>query len=247
MKDLKGRDTWMVFKIMGEFVEGFETLRDLGPAVSIFGGARFKEGDPTYRLAVDVAERLANAGYAVITGGGPGVMEAANRGAALAGAKSVGLNIKLPFEQGANPFANIKIDFDYFFARKVMFMRYAQAYVCLPGGFGTLDEVSEALTLIQTAKIRNFPVVLVGRKFWRGLVEWLKDSMIPMGTIAASDLSLFSIVDDPDEVVEAVEKGRKAFLSSRRNDAKASANGKGAAGGRKRSGAAGRGASKSRR
>ncbi len=217
MKDLKGRDTWMVFKIMGEFVEGFETLRDLGPAVSIFGGARFKSGDPCYQLAVDVAERLAMAGYSVITGGGPGIMEAANRGAALAGAKSVGLNIKLPHEQGCNPFCNIKVDFDYFFARKVMFMRYAQAYVCLPGGFGTLDEVSEALTLIQTAKIRNFPVVLVGRKFWAGLVDWIKSTMIPFKTISPEDLELFSVVDHPDEVVEAVKRGVAAANGASRS------------------------------
>lgn len=210
MKDLKGRDTWMVFKIMGEFVEGFETLRDLGPAVSIFGGARFKSGDPCYQLAVDVAERLALAGYSVITGGGPGIMEAANRGAALAGAKSVGLNIKLPHEQGCNPFCNVKVDFDYFFARKVMFMRYAQAYVCLPGGFGTLDEVSEALTLIQTAKIRNFPVVLVGRKFWAGLVDWIKTTMIQYKTISPDDLDRFVVVDHPDEVVQAVQRGDSA-------------------------------------
>jgi uncharacterized protein (TIGR00730 family) len=215
MKDLKSRDTWMVFKIMGEFVEGFETLRDLGPAVSIFGGARFKAGDPEYQLAVDVAERLAQEGYAVITGGGPGIMEAANRGAALAGAKSVGLNIKLPHEQGGNPFVNVKVDFDYFFARKVMFMRYAQAYVCLPGGFGTLDEVSEALTLIQTAKIRNFPVVLVGRSFWKGLVAWIKNTMIPAKTISPADLALFTLVDTPDEAVEAVRKGHAEFEKRR--------------------------------
>jgi uncharacterized protein (TIGR00730 family) len=210
MKDLKGRDTWMVFKIMGEFVEGFETLRELGPAVSIFGGARFRPEDAYYRLAVDVAERVAQAGYAVITGGGPGIMEAANRGAALAGAKSVGLTIKLPMEQGANPFVNIKVDFDYFFARKVMFMRYAQAYVCLPGGFGTLDEVSEALTLIQTAKIRNFPVILVGRSFWKGFVDWIRATLIPARTINPDDLDLFQVVDTPDEVVAIIRKSRDA-------------------------------------
>jgi len=209
MKDLVGRDTWMVFKIMGEFVEGFETLRDLGPAVSIFGGARFRPEDPTYQLAVDVAERVARAGFSVITGGGPGVMEAANRGAALAGAKSVGLNIKLPFEQAGNPFANVKVDFDYFFARKVMFMRYAQAYVCLPGGFGTLDEVSEALTLIQTAKIRNFPVILVGREFWKGFTEWVANVMVPLNTVSPQDLNLFQTVDTPDEVVEIIQKSRE--------------------------------------
>jgi uncharacterized protein (TIGR00730 family) len=184
MKDFKTQDTWMVFKIMGEFVEGFEELRRLGPAVSIFGGARFPEDAPEYQLALEIAERLASAGYAIITGGGPGCMEAANRGAVMAGARSVGLGIKLPFEQGMNAFATTKLDFDYFFARKVMFIRYAQAYVCLPGGFGTLDEAFEALTLIQTAKIRNFPVILVGRKFWAGLIAWIDSTLVTLGTIS---------------------------------------------------------------
>jgi uncharacterized protein (TIGR00730 family) len=208
MKDFKTQDTWMVFKIMGEFVDGFETLRRLGPAVSIFGGARFTEADPEYKLALEIAERVARAGYAIITGGGPGAMEAANRGAVLAGARSVGLNIKLPFEQGPNPFANVKIDFDYFFARKVMFIRYAQAYICLPGGYGTLDEASEALTLIQTAKIRNFPVILVGRAFWKGFVEWLENTLVPRGTISADDTKIYSVVDTPDEVLEIILKSR---------------------------------------
>jgi uncharacterized protein (TIGR00730 family) len=198
----------MVFKIMGEFVDGFETLRRLGPAVSIFGGARFTEGDPEYKLALDIAERLARAGYAIITGGGPGAMEAANRGAVLAGGRSVGLNIKLPFEQGPNPFAEVKIDFDYFFARKVMFIRYAQAYVCLPGGYGTLDEASEALTLIQTAKIRNFPVILVGREFWKGFVGWIEGTLLSRGTIGPDDAKIYSVVDTADEVLEIILKSR---------------------------------------
>jgi uncharacterized protein (TIGR00730 family) len=208
MKDFKSQDTWMVFKIMGEFVDGFETLRRLGPAVSIFGGARFKEGSPEYKLAEEIAGKVAGAGYAIITGGGPGVMEAANKGAIAAGARSVGLNIKLPFEQGSNQYANVKIDFDYFFARKVMFIRYAQAYVCLPGGFGTLDEATEALTLIQTAKIRNFPVILVGRSFWKGLVAWIEDTLLRLGTISPEDTRLYSVVDTADEVVEIIQKTR---------------------------------------
>ncbi len=208
MKDFRSHDTWMVFKIMGEFVEGFETLRRLGPAVSIFGGARFGETDPHYRMAVDIAERVARAGYAIITGGGPGVMEAANRGASLAGAKSVGLNIKLPFEQGANKFANTKVEFDYFFARKVMFIRYAQAYICLPGGFGTLDEVFEALTLIQTAKIRNFPVILVGRTFWRGLLDWIDSTLVPLKTISPDDRAIYTVVDTAEEVLEVIRQSR---------------------------------------
>lgn len=207
MKDFKSADTWMVFKIMGEFVEGFETLRRIGPAVSIFGGARFGEDDATYRLAVDIAERLGRAGFAIITGGGPGVMEAANRGAALAGAKSVGLNIKLPQEQEGNRFANVKVEFDYFFARKVMFMRYARAYVCLPGGFGTLDEVFEALTLIQTAKIRDFPVILVGRAFWQGLLDWIDQVLVKWRTIHPEDRSIYCLADTADEVLEAVRAG----------------------------------------
>jgi uncharacterized protein (TIGR00730 family) len=208
MKDFKAQDTWMVFKIMGEFVDGFETLRRLGPAVSFFGGARFTESDPEYRLAMEIAERVARAGYAIITGGGPGAMEAANRGAVAAGARSVGLNIKLPFEQGPNPFAKIRIDFDYFFARKVMFIRYAQAYICLPGGYGTLDEATEALTLIQTAKIRNFPVILVGREFWKGFVDWIDDTLVARGTISEDDAKIYSLVDTADEVLEIIHKSR---------------------------------------
>jgi uncharacterized protein (TIGR00730 family) len=208
MKDFKSQDTWMVFKIMGEFVDGFETLRRLGPAVSIFGGARFGADAAECKLAMAIAERVARAGYGIITGGGPGVMEAANKGAVNAGARSVGLNIKLPFEQGANQYAITKIDFDYFFARKVMFIRYAQAYICLPGGYGTLDEVFEALTLIQTAKIRNFPVILVGRKFWQGLIDWMQSTLLSLGTISTEDMKIYSVVDTADEVLEVILKSR---------------------------------------
>src|SRR5262245_58854801 len=217
MKDFRAQDTWMVFKIMGEFVEGFETLRRLGPAVSIFGGARFTEEDPEYKLAMEIAKRVAHAGYAIITGGGPGIMEAANRGAVEAGARSVGLNIKLPFEQGPNPFAKIRIDFDYFFARKVMYIRYAQAYICLPGGYGTLDEATEALTLIQTAKIRNFPVILVGRDFWKGIVGWIEGTLVKRGTISPEDAKIYSVVDTPDEVLEIIQKSRNRARKNARH------------------------------
>ena len=207
MKDLKASDTWMVFKIMGEFVDGFETLRDLGPAVSVFGGARFQPGDPNYELGIGIGKILAEAGFAVITGGGPGVMEASCRGAAEVDGEAVGLTIKLPNEKGANGYATTTVDFDYFFARKVMFMRYAQAYVVLPGGFGTMDEFFEALTLIQTNKIRNFPVVLVGREFWGGLLKWITECMVPLGTIRNEDLDICDVVDTPEEVLEAVQRG----------------------------------------
>ena len=209
MKDFKTEDTWMVFKILGEFVDGFETLRKLGPAVSIFGGARFPEDSREYRLGLEVAEALAREGWAVITGGGPGIMEAANRGAAMAGAPSVGLLIELPWETQANPFVNIEVDFDYFFARKVMFMRYAQAYVVLPGGFGTLDELFEALTLIQTAKIRNFPVVLVDSTFWKGLIDWIRETMLARKTISDKDMFLWKIADSAEEVVAIVKEARR--------------------------------------
>ncbi len=208
MKDFKTEDTWMVFKILGEFVDGFETLRKLGPAVSMFGGARFPEDSREYRLALEVAEALAREGYAVITGGGPGIMEAANRGAAMADAPSVGLLIELPWETSANPFVNVQVDFDYFFARKVMFMRYAQAYVVMPGGFGTLDEMFEALTLIQTAKIKNFPVILVDSPFWAGLISWIKDTLLVRKTISEKDLVLWKMADSAEEVVAILREAR---------------------------------------
>ena len=221
MKDLKSSDTWMVFKIMGEFVEGFETLRTLGPAVSVFGGSRFTEDSPYYTLGVEVGRKLAKAGFAVITGGGPGIMEAGCKGAAGEGGEAVGLNIKLPFEQDANTFSTIKVDFDYFFARKVMFMRYAQAYVVLPGGFGTMDEFFEALTLIQTNKIRNFPVVLVGSDFWGGLLDWMGDRMVALGTISSDDRHIYSVVDTADEVLEVVQQGVSRAAAEAEEEARA--------------------------
>ncbi|MCB9881950.1 MAG: TIGR00730 family Rossman fold protein [Planctomycetes bacterium] len=201
------RDTWTVFKIIGEFVEGFHTLRDLGPAVSMFGSARLKEDHPFYQLAQETAGKLVKAGFAIITGGGPGVMEAANRGADEAEGESVGLNIKLPMEQEPNPYQTIELTFDYFFARKVMFVKYAHAYVVLPGGFGTLDEFFEALTLIQTKKIEDFPVVLMGTQYWKGLIDWVRTTMAPNGTIDPTDLDLFHLTDDPDEAVQIIVEG----------------------------------------
>ncbi len=200
-----GQDTWQVFKIMGEFVEGFETLRQVGKAVSIFGSARTKPGTHWYELATKVAEGFARKGWAVITGGGPGLMEAANKGAKQGGGLSIGLNIKLPFEQKPNPYQDVELEFDYFFARKVMFVKYAQAYVVLPGGFGTMDELFEALTLVQTGKVQGFPVVLMGKEFYSGLLRWMRKAMVSAGTIAADDHYLMLMTDDPEEAVEAVE------------------------------------------
>lgn len=196
----------MVFKMLGEFVEGFETLRNLGPAVSVFGSARVKKGDPVYQLGVRVGELLGKAGFGVITGGGGGVMEAANRGAMKAGAKSVGLNIKLPFEQKPNPHQNISITFDYFFARKVMFVKYAAAYVVLPGGFGTMDEFFEALTLVQTHKIKHFPIILMGRDYYGKLYEWMRETMVDHKMISPNDPGLVYLTDDPEEAVFIIQR-----------------------------------------
>jgi uncharacterized protein (TIGR00730 family) len=204
MEDFRSHDTWMVFKIMGEFVEGFETLRQVGPAISIFGSNRLRRSHPFYKKGMKVAELLSKEGFSVISGAGPGMMEAANRGARLGRGKSVGLNIRLPNEQKANPYAEIVINFDYFFARKVMFARYASGYVVLPGGFGTMDEFFEALTLIQTHKMVDFPVVLMGRRYWRGLIRWLRTSALEEGTIRKEDLELFRLTDDPAEAARHI-------------------------------------------
>ena len=193
-------DPWRVLRIQGEFVAGFDALADVGPAVSIFGSARIERRDPIYGKTVAVARRLARAGFAIITGGGPGVMEAANRGAREGGARSIGCNIELPHEQGTNAFVDESVNFRYFFVRKTMFVKYAEAFVILPGGFGTLDELFEALTLIQTKKIRSFPVVLVGREYWTGLLDWIKGTLLGRGTISADDLALLVCTDDPAEV-----------------------------------------------
>jgi len=196
-----GVDAWRVFRIMGEFVAGFEELSRLGPAVSIFGSARSLPTDPYYEACRETARRIGEAGYAVITGGGPGLMEAANRGAFEAGVPSVGCNIELPFEQSTNPWLTQDIDFRYFFVRKTMFLKYAQGFVIFPGGFGTMDELFEALTLIQTRKVRDFPVVLYGREYWQGLLAWLEGVMEERGKISPGDLELIHVTDDPDEVV----------------------------------------------
>lgn len=193
-------DPWRVLRITGEFVEGFDALAELGPAVSIFGSARVTPDDPMYQATVEVARLLGEAGFAIITGGGPGIMEAGNRGAQEAGAESVGLNIELPFEQGLNPYVDIAIDFHYFFVRKTMFVKYAQAFVIFPGGFGTMDELFESLTLIQTGKVQNFPVILFGGKYWEGLLDWLRATMLAEAKISAADLDLLLVTDSPEEV-----------------------------------------------
>jgi uncharacterized protein (TIGR00730 family) len=197
-------DPWRVFRIMGEFVEGFDTLANLGPAVSIFGSARVAPEDPWYRAAVATGRLFAEEGFAVITGGGPGIMEAANKGATQAGGQSVGCNIELPFEQGMNPYVRTAVNFRYFFVRKTMFVKYAAGFLIFPGGFGTLDELFEALTLIQTRKVRNFPVVLVGQDYWHGMVTWLRDVMSAEGKISQEDLDLVFVTDSPAEAVAHV-------------------------------------------
>jgi len=205
--EIKTTNSWQIFKIMAEFVEGFEKLGKIGPCVSIFGSARSKPEDPYYIMADDIAYKLTLEGYGIITGGGPGIMEAGNKGAHRGGGKSVGLNIVLPFEQEGNRYIDRDkiINFDYFFVRKVMFMKYAQGFVIMPGGFGTLDEFFEAITLIQTNKIARFPLVLVGKKFWGGLVDWVKDQQLQANPfISEADLDLFSLVDTADEAVLAI-------------------------------------------
>ncbi len=207
MKDVIPKDTWTVFKIMGEFVEGFETLRRVEPAVSIFGGSRVRKGSRHYRKAVLVSQALAREGFSIITGGGPGIMEAANLGAKRGGGRSVGLNIRLPFESRPNRHIDTLLNFNYFFARKVMFIKYACAYVVFPGGYGTLDEAFEALTLVQTHKIDNFPVILIGRSFWRGMLRFIRREMLGGGMIGEADLRLFTVTDDPREVCRLVREG----------------------------------------
>ena len=199
-------ESWRIFKIMGEFVEGIDTLHDLGPAVSIFGSARVKPEDPIYVKTMEIAGLFVKNNFAVITGGGGGLMEAANRGAAEAGGRSVGLNIVLPFEQEPNPFSNIKLEFNYFFIRKVMFIKYAAAYVIMPGGFGTLDELFEAVTLIQTRRIKPLPVILVGSDYWSGLVEWVRSRLLTENKISPEDMDIFRVIDEPEEIVKAVRQ-----------------------------------------
>jgi uncharacterized protein (TIGR00730 family) len=197
-------DTWRSLRILGEFVEGFDALATVGPAVSIFGSARSTENSEEYIAARELASRLVHAGFTIITGGGPGVMEAANRGAQEAGGTSVGCNIELPFEQQPNPYLDVSLDFRYFFVRKVMFVKYAEAFVIFPGGFGTLDELFEALTLIQTGKVDNFPVILWGRRFWTHLLELIRDPMLSEGKISPEDVDLLYVTDDLDEAVDVI-------------------------------------------
>ena len=206
--DIKSNDSWSIFKIMSEFVEGFDRMSKIGPCVSIFGSARTSEDNPHYKLSVDLAEELSKRGYGIISGGGPGIMEAANRGAQKGVGPSVGLNIDLPFEQNHNPYIDSahNLEFDYFFVRKVIFVKYSQAFVALPGGFGTLDELFEALTLIQTKKIAKRPVVLVGKEYWSGMTDWIKKTMLDAEqNISPADLDLFRLVDTPEEAVEYIE------------------------------------------
>ncbi len=200
------QEPWRVFRIMAEFVDAIEVLSEVGWAVSIFGSARVKPEDPYYAKAEALGRRLVEKGFGVITGGGPGIMEAANKGAAEAGGKSVGMNIKLPFEQKPNPYANIHVEYKYFFIRKVMFVKYAVAYIIMPGGFGTMDELFEALTLIQTRRIKSFPVILMGSEYWKGLLDWLGDTMLKEGKIDADDLAIFQVMDDPEEVIRYIQR-----------------------------------------
>ena len=206
--EIKSADSWAIFKVMGEFVQGFDKMAQIGPCVSIFGSARTKPDHKYYKIAEEIAAMVVRHGYGVITGGGPGIMEAGNKGANTQGGKSVGLNIDLPFEQNNNIYIDVdkSLDFDYFFVRKVMFVKYSQGFIVLPGGFGTMDELFEALTLIQTKKIGQFPIVLVGKEYWAGLVDWLKDTMLEMeGNISAIDMDLFKLVDTAKEAVAVID------------------------------------------
>ena len=218
MEDLARSETWRVFRIMAELVEGFEALNNIGPAVTIFGSARLEPGSPYYNKCLKVAENLARDGFAVISGGGPGIMEAANKGAQNANGTSVGLNIELPMEQTANQFQDISVGFRYFFVRKLMFVKYAVGYVIFPGGFGTMDELFEALTLIQTKKIRGFPVILVGREYWSGLIDWMKNTVLAAGSVSPEDIDLMQIVDDPEEVCAIINARYKDRLSGIHKD-----------------------------
>ncbi len=205
--EISVHESWRIFRIISEFVDSIETLSGVQPAVTVFGSARAKDGGPEYKLAMDIGRLLAQSGFSVITGGGPGCMEGANRGALEARGKSVGLHIHLPEEQEPNPYTNIRLDFRYFFVRKVMFVKYAMAYVVLPGGFGTLDELFESLTLIQTHRIKPFPVILMGRSYWKGLMDWVTKTMLEEHhMIAPADLRLLQILDDPEEAVEFIRR-----------------------------------------
>jgi uncharacterized protein (TIGR00730 family) len=202
--DFTHTDPWRVFRIMSEFVDGFDALSQIPPSIAIFGSARTKPDDPHYIAAVETARLLAKAGFGIITGGGPGIMEAGNKGAQEGGNVSIGCNIELPFEQGSNPYLDISLDFRYFFVRKTMFVKYAEAFVIFPGGFGTMDELFEALTLIQTKKVNHFPVILYDSKYWAGLINWIRDTMLPSNKVNTDDLGLFMLSDDPREICKIV-------------------------------------------
>jgi uncharacterized protein (TIGR00730 family) len=204
INDFKSGESWRLFKIMGEFVEGIDALHNLGPAVSIFGSARITEDHINYKKCEALAALFAKNGYAIITGGGGGIMEAANKGAANENVDSIGLNITLPFEQKPNPYATIQVEFKYFFVRKVMFLKYAQAYIIMPGGFGTLDELFETITLIQTHRIRKVPVILVGIDYWGGLINWIKEKLLKEKMISKNNLDLFHLLDEPEKIVKTV-------------------------------------------
>jgi uncharacterized protein (TIGR00730 family) len=204
--EFKLGESWRIFKIIGEFVEGVESLYDIGPAVSIFGSARTSPDDPICKTAEKLAAMLVKNGFAVITGGGGGVMEAANKGAAKAGGKSIGLNIILPREQKPNRYSNIKVEFNYFFIRKVMFIKYASAYIIMPGGLGTLDELFEAATLVQTQRIKPLPIILVGSDYWSGLIDWIKNQLLKTLKIAPEDMDIFQVIDSPDDIVKTIKK-----------------------------------------
>ncbi len=212
--EIKTNDSWALFKIMGEFVQGYERMSEIGPCVSIFGSARLKPDHKYYKLAVSIAKKIVDHGYGVITGGGPGIMEAGNKGAHLAGGTSVGLNIELPFEQHDNPYIDRdkNLNFDYFFVRKVMFVKYAQGFVVMPGGIGTLDELFEAITLIQTKKIDKFPIILVGKEYWSGLIDWIKETMLEKyETVGKNDLELIHLVDTEKEVLSILDEFYNQF------------------------------------
>jgi len=206
LEGLAAKESWRLFKILAEFVEGFEVLPRVYPAVTVFGSARTSPEHPDYQKAEELARLLVNAGFSVITGGGPGIMEAANKGASEAGGYSVGLNIKLPLEQEPNPYANIKLEFRYFFVRKVMMAKYSVGFVFFPGGFGTMDELFEVLTLVQTKKIRPVPIVMIGEKFWNPLIEWIKSTLLGTGKISEKDTKLFKLVDSPEDALEHIKE-----------------------------------------
>lgn len=208
-EEIAAKETWRIFRIIAEFVDAFEELKDISPAVTIWGSSRAKRDSRYYKMTYETAKALAKAGYSIITGGGPGLMEAANKGAKAGRGKSVGLNILIPHEQKLNEYVDLGLEFHYFFTRKVMFVKYAEAYIIMPGGFGTMDELFEALTLQQTGKSERFPVILMGREYWRGMIDWLKNTVAAVGHLNKNDFDLFTITDDPQEVVNIVTKATR--------------------------------------